>query len=69
MDIKEELELLEDIALKEELHNMTIEEIMQDGHFSRELAQAIYNVEHNIGISKAMTLEEFRKELYKDAEC
>lgn len=49
MDIKEELDLLEDITLKEELHNMTVEEIIQDGHFSRELAQAIYNSEHNIG--------------------
>ena len=57
-EIREELE---DIILHEELMDMSIEEIMQDGHFNRETATAIYEAEHNIGMSKPMTAEEFCK--------
>lgn len=50
--------------LKEELHNMSIEDIMKDGGFSREVATAIYNAEHNIDMID-MSIEEFFKELDK----
>ena len=57
-EIKEELE---DITLHEELMDMSIEEIMQDGHFNRETATAIYEAEHNIDMDEPMTAEEFCK--------
>ena len=50
----------ETIAHKE-LADMSIEEIMQDGHFNRETAIAIYEAEHNIGMSEPMSVEEFGK--------
>ena len=58
-------EKLEDIALKEELHSMSVEEIMKDGHFSRDLAQVIYDVEHGLNLCEPMTYEEFVREFLK----
>ena len=41
--------------------DMSIEEIMQDGHFNRETATTIYEAEHNIDMDEPMTVEEFCK--------
>lgn len=56
--IKEELE---DIALHEELMNMSVEEIMEEGHFNRETAEAIYDANHGINMGKSMNIKEFYK--------
>lgn len=50
--------------LEEDLHNMSIEDIMKDG-FDRDTAKAIYEVEHNIGLSEPMDAEDFIKMLEK----
>ena len=52
-----DLDILEARRLKEELHDMTIEDIMVDGGFNRAVATAIYDAEHDD--TEAMTKEEF----------
>lgn len=55
--------LYDEKELKEELHNMSIEEIMKDGGFSREVATAIYEAEHGIDMEE-VTLEQLLWEIH-----
>lgn len=55
--------LYNDEELQEELHNMSIEDIMKDGGFSREVATAIYEAEHGIDMEE-VTLEQLLWEIH-----
>ena len=55
--------LYNDEKLQEELHNMSIEDIMKDGGFSREVATAIYEAEHGIDMEE-VTLEQLLWEIH-----
>ena len=50
-------ELNEDKTIKD-ISNMSIEEIAEKGHFNKELAQAIYESEHNIDMYGPMSFSE-----------
>lgn len=52
-----DLDILEARKLKEELHNMSVEDIMADSGLSRAVATAIYDAEHDD--AETMTREEF----------
>lgn len=55
-------ELLEQVQLKEALHNKTIQDMMADG-LSEPVATAIYEAEHGIDMEE-ITLEQFLWEIH-----
>lgn len=60
---RESKELVEDIRLKEERYNMSVEEIMADGHFNRKIAQAIWEADHNVDMMGPIPGDIYLKEL------
>lgn len=60
---KESKELAEDIRLREERYNMSVEEIMVDGHFNRKIAQAIWEADHSVDMMGPVPGDIYLKEL------
>ena len=56
---KEAKELSEDMRLRAERYNMSVEEIMADGHFNRTVAQAIWDADHGVNMSGPIPIDEY----------